>query len=43
MVENIKISVNILPFGQMKLMLSSVEEKFGKRKYQFMLSPNRQI
>ena len=43
MVENIKISVNILPFGQMKLMLSSMEGKFGKRKNQFMLNHDRQI
>ena len=39
MVENIKISVNILPFGQMKLMLSSIGGKFEKKEKPIYVEP----
>ena len=31
MAENVKISLNILPFGQIKLMFSSTEEQSPKK------------
>lgn len=39
MVENIKISVSILPFGQMKLLFSSMEEKIEKKELPVYVEP----
>lgn len=39
MVENINMSVNILPFGQMKLKFKSSERKFKEGEYPSYIVP----
>jgi len=39
MVENIKISVNIFPFGQMKLTFSSMRGKFEEKEKPIYVEP----
>jgi len=39
MAENVKISMSILPFGQMKLLFSSMEEKIEKKEVPVYVEP----
>ncbi|RLF70643.1 MAG: hypothetical protein DRN40_04140 [Thermoplasmata archaeon] len=39
MVENIKVSVNILPFGHMRLTINSRKEKFEEKEIPIYVEP----
>ncbi len=40
MAENIKISINILPFGQIKMMYNSPNEKFEEKEMPVYVEPH---